>query len=191
MTPLSHSRKKEEQCSCEPRSQTWLNITPIAPLAGANLHTVSRALQAERGRWKISLSKSLGQEETEYVDGKWGSEKKNLFACIYLQQIKTNMQASPWNYWEEKGTLFFLSNIPATTNLKCAKCQSCCLFIDISFRINVIIKRLFIYFPHSESYFSTRSHTLQKQIFLSPHQNLVIVQPGEKYFQAPQLGWMS
>lgn len=118
-------------------------------------------------------------------------KRKTSLRAYYLQQIKTNMQASPWNYWEEKGTLFFLSNIPATTNLKCAKCQSCCLFIDISFRINVIIKRLFIYFPHSESYFSTRSHTLQKQIFLSPHQNLVIVQPGEKYFQAPQLGWMS
>lgn len=118
-------------------------------------------------------------------------KEKPLCVHIICNKSKQICKHLPETTGKKREHYFFFSNIPATTNLKCAKCQSCCLFIDISFRINVIIKRLFIYFSHSESYFSTRSHTLQKQVFLSPHQNLIIVRPGEKYFQAPQLGWMS
>ena len=42
-----------------------------------------QGLKAEQERWKINNSKTLSKEGTEYVDGTWGSEKKNLFACIF------------------------------------------------------------------------------------------------------------
>ena len=33
-------------------------------------------------------------------------KRKTSLNAYYLQQVNTNMQASPWNCWEENGTHF-------------------------------------------------------------------------------------